>query len=92
MQALYQVLLGRTAGGKELAAWAGVLAAQGRQGVALGVLGSQEFRTDQFEGYCNALLHRPGDPAGLNGWVRSGLDLRGVRIGFESSPEFVSNG
>ena len=28
-----------------------------------------EFRSDQFEGYYNALLHRPSDPGGLGFWV-----------------------
>jgi hypothetical protein len=92
VQALYQALLNRPAGGGEVAAWVDALAAQGWPGVALGVLQSQEFRTEQFEGYYNALLHRPGDPAGLSAWVTSGLDLLGVRLGFESSPEFFSNG
>jgi hypothetical protein len=60
--------------------------------VALGFLGSQEFRTDQFEGYYDALLHRPSDPGGLSAWVNSGLDEFHVRVAFESSPEFFSNG
>jgi hypothetical protein len=92
VRALYQLLLGRAAGDGEVAYWVDVLATQGRQGVALGFLGSQEFRTDQFEGYYDALLHRPSDPGGLSGWVNSGVDLLGVRIGFESSPEFFTNG
>jgi hypothetical protein len=72
----------------------------GRQGVALGFLAgpsATEFRTDQFEGYYNALLHRPDnpdglDPNGLNNWVMSNLDIEAVRIAFESTPEFFANG
>ena len=65
--------------------------------MARNFLNSQEFRTDDFEGYYNALLHRPSnpdntDPNGLNGWVISSLDVSSVRIDFEASPEFFSNG
>jgi hypothetical protein len=59
--------------------------------VALGFLSSQEFRTDQFEGYYNVLLHRPAD-AGLAYWLASGLDVHAVRVGFASGGEFFSNG
>ena len=51
-----------------------------------------EFRTDQFEGYYNALLHRPDDAGGVAGWVFSNLDRAAVRIEFEASPEFFTNG
>jgi hypothetical protein len=92
IQALYQVLLGRFVSGAELAAWNAGLATMGRQGLALAVLSTQEFRTDQFEGYYNALLHRPDDAPGLQAWVNAGLDILGTRLDFESSPEFFSNG
>ena len=75
-----------------MAYWVNRLPQLGRQGVAQGVLGATEFRADQFEGDYNALLHRPDDPAGLKGWVMSDLDVRTVRLGFEASPEFFSNG
>jgi hypothetical protein len=64
----------------------------GRQGEVLSFLQSQEFRTNQFEGYYNALLHRPDDPAGINGWVMSNFDMGTVRLAFEGSSEFSSNG
>jgi hypothetical protein len=92
VQALYQVLLGRTASSSEVTGWGNTLAQVGTQSVALAMLQSQEFRTDQFEGYYNALLHRPDDPTGLNSWVMSNLDMGTVRIGFESGPEFYTNG
>jgi hypothetical protein len=91
VQALYQVLLGRTASDAEVAGWVSALPQLGRTGVAQGFLGSQEFRGNQFEGYYNALLHRPDDPAGLNGWVMSNLGMHTVRLGFEASPEFFAN-
>jgi hypothetical protein len=92
VQALYQVLLNRTASNAEVDAWANSLSQMGTQGVAQGFLYSQEFRADQFEGYYNALLGRPDDPTGLNGWVMAPIDMQTVRIGFESGPEFFNNG
>jgi hypothetical protein len=92
VRALYQALLGRTAGKSEVDSWVNALATQGRQGVALGFLSSQELRSYQFEGHYNALLHRPSDAAGLSGWVLSGLDLRSVRLAFERGDEFFTNG
>jgi hypothetical protein len=91
------VLLDRTATASEVNGWVAHLPGMGRQGVALGFLRSTEFRRDEFEGYYNVLLHRPDnpngtDPASLNGWVLCGLDVRGVRVGFETSPEFFVNG
>jgi hypothetical protein len=88
VQALYQALLGRAGSEAEVAGWVGALPALGRQGVALGFLSSQEFRTCQFEGYYIALLHRPDDAQGLGAWLGSPLDIRSARIGFEASPEF----
>jgi hypothetical protein len=92
VQALYQLLLDRTPNTAEVASWVDVLPTRGRAGVALSFLHSREFRSDQFEGYYNTLLHRPDDPAGLAGWVASGLDLHAVRVGFEASGEFFRNG
>jgi hypothetical protein len=93
VRALYQLLLGRAAGSGEVAGWVGGLdSAPGRPAAALTFLCSREFRTDTFEGYYNALLHRPDDPAGLAGWLASGLDAHAVRLAFESSAEFFANG
>jgi hypothetical protein len=92
VQALYQVLLHRTGSSLDISAWVSILPQVGRQGVALAFLESAEFRTRLFQEYYNALLHRPADTPGLNAWVASGLDASNVRVGFESSPEFFSNG
>jgi hypothetical protein len=91
-QALYQVLLGRLGSSADLAAWDAGVAVSGRQRVALAFLQSQEFRTDHFEGYYNALLRRHGDTVGLDAWVHSSSDMRATRIAFEASPEFYANG
>jgi hypothetical protein len=94
VQALYQLLLGRTGGSDEVAGWVNQLNAQTLtpQGVALAFQQAPEFRTDLTEAYYNALLHRPDDPMGLNGWVFSNLDAASIRLGFEASPEFYTNG
>jgi hypothetical protein len=92
VQALYQVLLGRTPTGAEVDGWVAHLAGMGRQGVALAILRSRETRSDLFEGYYNALLHRPDDPAGLAGWLGGGVDAHTARLLFESGSEFFANG
>jgi hypothetical protein len=92
VQALYLLLLDRTGEASGVAGWLGALPTFGRQGVALGFLHSQEFRTDQSEGYYNALVHRPDDRPGLNAWVLSNLDIGSIRVGFEASPEFFADG
>src|SRR5262249_49366737 len=83
VQGLYRQLLNRSGTAAEVAYWVERLPQLGRQGVAQGFLGAAEFRADQFEGYYNALLHRPGDPRGLDYWVFADLDLSAVRLGFE---------
>jgi autotransporter-associated beta strand protein len=92
VQALYQVLLNRTPAAAEVDGWANALPNLSRQGAALDFLQSQEFRTDDFEGYYNALLHRPSDAVGLNSWFMSNLDVSAVRIGFEAGAEFFVDG
>jgi hypothetical protein len=92
IQALYQVLLGRTASSAEVAGWNAGLPSMGRPAVAMAILHSQEFRTEQFEGYYDALLHRPSDPAALNSLVMSTLDMGTARFRFEVGPEFFTNG
>jgi hypothetical protein len=54
-------------------------------------LASTEYRNALVEGYYNALLHRPSD-AGRTGWVNSALDAKSIRVGFESTGEFFTNG
>jgi hypothetical protein len=92
VKALYQLLLGRSASDSELAGWVSALPGLGAQGVALAVLQSQEGRTDLFEGYYNALLHRPASAAEVDGWRSSRLDAHTARVLFESGSEFFSNG
>jgi hypothetical protein len=91
-QALYQLLLDRAGSSAEISAQAGLVPSQGRTAVALGILSSQEFRTDDFEGYYNALLHRPADSAGLSNWVMPVFNIGAVRVDMEGSAEFFTFG
>jgi uncharacterized repeat protein (TIGR01451 family) len=88
VQALYQLLLNRTASTAESGGWVSTLPQIGQQGVALAFLKSQEYRIDQFTRYYNVLPHRPPDTSGLQGWIFSKLDASTVRIDFEASSEF----
>jgi hypothetical protein len=92
VEALYQVLLGRSASSAEVSGWNARVGVEGIQSVALDFLHSSEFRTDQFEGYYNVLLNRPGEGAALSGWVNANRDILDTRIAFEGSPEFYPNG
>ena len=90
VQALYQVLLGRTGDPSEVAAW--VNSGQANSAIASAFLGSGEFRQDSIEAFYIALLHRPSDGSGFNGWFNSNLSLPDILIGIESSGEYFSNG
>jgi hypothetical protein len=92
VQALYQLLLDRTATDSELAGWTSTLPTLGPQGMALDFLTSTEFRMDQADGYYQALLHRPSDAPYLPSWAASTFNLVQLEVAFESSPEFFSNG
>ena len=92
VQALYQVLLSRSGSAASVQSARSGTALCRAQGVAQGFLNSAEFRADQVEGYYEALFNRPGDTAGIAGWVASGADLASILVAFESSPEFMRNG
>jgi hypothetical protein len=93
VQALYKLLLIRTGSTAEASGWIGTgLSAQGRVTVALGILLSPEYRTDVVAGNYSTLLHRAGSAAEVSSWLSTGLDLRSIRLGFQGSPEFFTNG
>jgi hypothetical protein len=92
VQALYMLLLNRTASGTEITAWVSAISVLGRDGVAFDFLSSPEFRVDLVEAHYETLLHRPSDHAGLNGWLSSALDALNIRLAFESSSEFFAKG
>jgi FG-GAP-like repeat/Calx-beta domain/Domain of unknown function (DUF4214)/FG-GAP repeat len=92
VDALFQLLLNRDGSESDISYWVGALGNVGRQSVALDFLASTEFREDQFEGYYDALLHRPGDVNGLDYWAALNLDIDTVRVAFEANDEFFANG
>jgi hypothetical protein len=104
VQALYQLLLSRTAGTAEINAWLGALPTLGRSGVALDFLGSTEFRSDavtqlytstpvvsQFD---VTLLDRVTAPtaAEVAFWVNTGQDILSIETLLAATPEYFSNG
>jgi hypothetical protein len=107
VQSLYSKVLGRVAGGSEVAAWVSALAGLGRAGMANAFVGSFEFRADavqQLYGFTSApaaspasllarLLHRAAapSPAEVNGWASSGLDLLRIEALFAGTDEFFAN-
>jgi hypothetical protein len=92
VQALYQLLLNRTASSGEVNYWTNQLPTHGRLNVAMGFLQSNEFRTGAVTSFYTTLLQRSPDATGLASWVNSGNDLGHIRHGFEASSEFFNNG
>ncbi len=93
VQALYNLLLNRTGSSAEVNSWLGALP-NGRVFVALGFLGSPEYRSDVVTQFYGTLVDRPTAPAAseVAGWVNSGLDILAIEVGFASSPEYYQNG
>ena len=92
VEALYEVLLNRSAGSNDVAFWVNVIPTIGRTNVAQDILGSVEGRTDAIDALYAAILHRPADASGLASWLGSGLDPTSLRVVFESTGEFFNNG
>jgi hypothetical protein len=91
--ALYELLLNRPGSLAEVNGWLGVLPS-GRAAVALGFLGSPEYRTDVVDQLYATLLDRSAAPAAseVAWWVNSGLGLLAMQEGFASSAEYFQNG
>ena len=92
--AVYKLLLNRTPSSMEVTSLVGVLPAAGRQAVALGILGSPEYRTDAVTSYYANLLDRPTAPtaAEVSGWVNTGLDILTIQTLFAGTSEYFMNG
>jgi hypothetical protein len=90
IEALYSVLLNRNPSNSDLSAWTGVLTPVDRGTIVNTFLSTFEYRADVVRGYYSSILHRPSLPSGAEvaAWAASGLDLRNIRIGFESSLEY----
>ncbi|HKB41421.1 MAG TPA: hypothetical protein VKD72_33655, partial [Gemmataceae bacterium] len=76
----------------EVAYWVSLMPQLGVQGVAQGFLASTEYRTDVVAGDYNTLLHRTANAAEVDYWVFADPDVARIRVGFEASPEFFTNG
>jgi len=89
---LYRDVLGRSAGGEEIAYWTQRLATgSGRQDVAAGFLLSTERLSTVVDTSYRAILRRGIDPSGQQSWVRaiqSGMRLEEVIGGLISSDEY----
>jgi Domain of unknown function (DUF4214) len=92
IQAMYQLVLNRQASSTEVSQWENALPTLGRAGVAAAFVESAEFRTDMVTALYNTVLQRDPDAVGLSAWVFSGMDLRHIREGIESSPEALTSG
>jgi hypothetical protein len=70
LSAVYQDVLSRALDDSGAQTWGSLLAGGStREAVAGAILNSAEAETDQVQGFYNEFLHRPADPAGLNGFV-----------------------
>jgi hypothetical protein len=92
VQALYQLLLGRSGSASEVAGQAALIATVGRAGMAQGVLSSGEYRSNLTNAYYEILLHRVPSAAEVAGWLNLNLDQNTQRIDTETSIEFFNNG
>ena len=104
VEALYSLLLNRTAEAAGLAGWVSALPSLGRTRVASGIVGSAEFRAgavrtfygdptltpSPYQPFFVDLLHRPARPgqSEVSGWVNASLDLLSIEAGFAASAEF----
>ncbi|HBI43132.1 MAG TPA: hypothetical protein DDY78_09800 [Planctomycetales bacterium] len=93
VQALYKLLLNRTADAGEITGHVAELrGGQTEAQVAENFLLGLEFRTDLVALYYSTLLHRTASADEINGWAASGMSDYTIRLMFESSPEFLANG
>lgn len=89
----YVQLLGRTPSSSELSFWNSVLFTQGANAVALGILGSTEYRTDFTTHLYQQLLHRQPAAGEVAVWAdNTSLNLLQIEAGILSSTEYLNNG
>ena len=94
VQSIYVNLLGRTGSFSELSMWISVLNSQGRQAVALGILGSTEYSRIAVRQLYSTLLHRTSIPsdAEISGWVNLSPNLLAIEAAIAGSMEAYQNG
>jgi Domain of unknown function (DUF4214)/Planctomycete extracellular len=102
VQALYQLLLRRTAAPAEVQPWLPGVAAAGRQAVAGAILDSVEFRGDAvrtfygdpslnplpWEPFFINLLHRTPSAAEISGWANTSIDFVTMEVLMAGSQEY----
>jgi hypothetical protein len=91
---LYQDLLGRPASSAEIAGWTSAMAnGASPSNVALGFLGSTEYRARLINSYYHAYLGHPADQGGLNNWLfllSLGNPRSTIQAGILGSGEFFN--
>jgi hypothetical protein len=104
VQALYELLLLRTASNAEVQGWLPTVSAIGHAGVAMDFLGSTEFRADVVNQlYASSpvrtnlyvtLLDRTKPPtsAEVSGWTNTSLDILSIEVLFAGSGEYFMDG
>jgi Glycoside hydrolase family 44/Calx-beta domain/Domain of unknown function (DUF4214) len=106
VQALYNLLLGRTGSAAEVNSWLSPVAALGRQAAARAFLGSGEFRGDAvrtfygdpsltplpWEPFFINLLHRSQAPTAgeIAGWANSPFDFLTLEVMLAGSQEYYN--
>jgi hypothetical protein len=91
VQALYRDLLNRMPSAVEVNAWANAVGSLGMTTVAAGFVGSFEYRSDVIAGYYVNLLHRTTAPPEATAWANLSVDLYGLELIFETTPEYFQN-
>lgn len=90
VDAVYQGLLGRSAGPPEQQFWATVARTKGAVAAATQISSSAEAATMRLNAYYQRFLQRPADAGGLQTWLRvvqSGADVA-VESAIAGSPEY----
>ncbi len=85
VQALYQLLLERSATSTEASSWLGALPRLGREGIARFLLISSEYRQRQVEKLFRRHAHREGSPDEVAAWVGSPFGLGMIRRYFQGN-------
>ena len=88
IRALYTVLMQRPATTDEVSAWLAALPELGRDGVAAGLVRSNEFRTLEIQGFYQEVYGQKADAADAALWAASPLHLLAIRdaLAAQASP------
>jgi hypothetical protein len=92
IELVYHQLLGRAPTLQELDSGEKLLSGNKAGDLVFQILTSQEYRAATVASYFMPRLHRLPKLGEVEQWLASGLDLRGIRVGLESSQEFYDYG